>query len=80
MATYEYECSSCKKKHEVQQKMSDEPLTLCPFCKKETLKRIFSRDVSLQFKGSGFYITDYQNKPTEEKPSGGCNKGSCGCH
>lgn len=71
MPTYVYECSSCKKKHEIMQKITEEPLKVCPDCKKETLVRIIPDSVSIQFKGSGFYINDYGK---------GCdNPGGCGC-
>ena len=81
MPTYLYRCSSCKKEHEVQQKMSDQKLTTCPHCNKEALERVPTSDVSLQFKGSGFYKTDYSNeRPSKnDEPPKGCHKGSCGC-
>jgi putative FmdB family regulatory protein len=69
MPTYEYQCSSCNKMYEFKQKITEEPLTLCPDCKKETLKRVLSKNVNFQFKGSGFYITDYPNNPAPKEAS-----------
>jgi len=43
--------------------MKDEKLTKCPICGKETLKRLIGSGGGLIFKGSGFYLTDYKNKP-----------------
>jgi len=75
MPTYDYKCTECGKTHEVIQKMSDEPIKICPNCKKETLRRSYT-SVSLQFKGSGFYGTDYNNPPSTP---GHCGKNECGC-
>lgn len=43
------------------QKMSDAALTKCPKCKANKLEKIFSQ-TAFQFKGSGWYVTDYSNK------------------
>lgn len=83
MPTYTYECEGCKKKHEIQQNMNDAPLTQCPTCKQNMMKRVLSNNVNIQFKGSGFYKTDYSDKPEDKDnppKKGGCGKGSCGCH
>ncbi len=69
MPTYEYQCTSCKKRLEVLQKISDEPLKDCPQCKNPALKRGFGGGVGLSFKGSGFYITDYSQETEEKTPS-----------
>jgi len=45
--------------------MKDAKLTNCPVCGKETLKRLIGTGGGLIFKGSGFYLTDYKNKPSE---------------
>jgi len=79
MPTYRYKCDACQNEMEIEQRISDASLTSCPKCHKESLKRIPPKDVSIQFKGSGFYITDYGNK-NSSSDSGGCGKGSCGCH
>ncbi len=56
MPTYEYECQSCRERHEAVQRFSDAPLTDCPRCG-GPLRRVFS-SVGIVFKGSGFYKTD----------------------
>jgi len=57
MPIYEYVCQSCGKKTEVLQGMREKPLKICPHCGGK-LKKAFSAP-AIQFKGSGFYITDY---------------------
>tara|TARA_B100000965_G_scaffold325961_1_gene288337 strand:+ start:289 stop:522 length:234 start_codon:yes stop_codon:yes gene_type:complete len=48
--------------YEYFQSMSEDALTKCPECKKDTLRRIISGGSGLIFKGSGYYLTDYKNK------------------
>jgi len=50
---------------EVMQKMSDKPLSKCPECKGK-LEKIFSQS-AFQFKGSGWYVSDYTNRGKAEK-------------
>lgn len=57
MPLYEYQCQKCGEKLEDIQKLSDPPYTKCPQCGGE-LKKLISAP-AIQFKGSGFYITDY---------------------
>lgn len=57
MPTYEYQCKSCDHRFEVWQKMTDEPLTVCPECN-GTIRRILF-PAGIVFKGSGFYKTDH---------------------
>ena len=57
MPLYEYQCQTCNEKLEAIQKFSDEPYTICPHCG-GALKKLISSP-AIQFKGSGFYITDY---------------------
>ncbi len=57
MPTYEYQCKSCNHRFEIWQKMSDEPLTVCPECQ-GTIRRILF-PAGIVFKGSGFYKTDH---------------------
>lgn len=61
MPIYEYQCTSCGEVVEVLQKFSDAPLKKCRSCKKLTLKKLMGTP-ALQFKGSGWYITDYAGK------------------
>ena len=67
MPIYEYQCKQCGERHEIIQKFSDAPLTHCPQCGGE-MKKLFSSP-AIQFKGSGFYKTDYSSssKPSQSK-------------
>jgi putative FmdB family regulatory protein len=60
MPIYEYQCLACGKKTELLQRMNDAPLAACPSCGGEVKKLISSPAV--QFKGSGWYVTDYASK------------------
>jgi len=57
MPLYEYECKKCGKTFEVIQKFSDDPLKKHPDCGGK-VERLLSAP-GLQFKGTGWYITDY---------------------
>ena len=57
MPLYDYKCHKCGKSFEVRQKFSDELLTVHEECGGE-LERLISAP-ALQFKGSGWYVTDY---------------------
>ena len=61
MPTYDYRCTVCDNRFEHFQSMFDEPLKICPKCN-SAVKRVISGGSGLIFKGSGFYITDYKNK------------------
>lgn len=65
MPIYEYVCQKCSNHLEVMQKMSDKPLSKCPECKGK-LEKIFSQS-AFQFKGSGWYVSDYANRGKAEK-------------
>lgn len=65
MPLYEYKCRKCALVHEVIQKVSDPPPAECPECGGR-LKKVLSAP-AIQFKGSGFYITDYAKKKKLEK-------------
>ncbi len=60
MPLYEYKCSKCQKKIEIIQKVGDPAPTKCPFCG-GSLKKLISIP-AIQFKGSGWYVTDYAAK------------------
>ncbi len=62
MPTYDYKCENCGNTFEFFQSIKDEPLTLCPECGHEKLKKMVSVPAGLIFKGSGFYLTDYVKK------------------
>ena len=57
MPLYEYECEACGHRFEVIQKFSDSPIETCPKCGGPVQKLLSSP--AIQFKGSGWYITDY---------------------
>ena len=67
MPTYDYICNDCEKIYEYFQSMSDAPIRECPECKKNSLRRVISGGTGLIFKGSGFYLTDYKNKKSDNK-------------
>jgi putative FmdB family regulatory protein len=67
MPIYEYECNDCKQRHEIIQKISDPPHEHCPHCGGMMRKLISSP--AIQFKGSGFYKTDYASGSSSSKPS-----------
>jgi len=62
MPLYEYQCEACAHRFERIQKFSDPPIESCPTCGGAVKKLISSP--AIQFKGSGFYITDYAKKPS----------------
>src|SRR5690348_11878097 len=59
MPIYGYRCTECGHELEVFQSMSAEPLKVCPECGGAFRKLLYP--VGVQFKGSGFYTTDYRN-------------------
>ena|SRR6188472_1939289 len=61
MPLYEYECDACHQRFEKIQKFSDPPIEVCEKCGKGPVKKLFSSP-AIQFKGSGWYITDYARK------------------
>jgi putative FmdB family regulatory protein len=69
MPFYEYKCSNCGFELEELQRMSEEPLTKCPNCHKDTLQKLIGTGGGLIFKGSGFYLTDYKKKSTSGSQS-----------
>ncbi|HEX4986275.1 MAG TPA: zinc ribbon domain-containing protein [Burkholderiales bacterium] len=67
MPIYEYQCSSCGRKTEVLQKLSDAPLRDCPACGEPALTKLVSA-AGFQLKGSGWYATDFKGgKPAASK-------------
>jgi putative FmdB family regulatory protein len=70
MPLYDYRCHRCGEVFEVRQKFSDEPLTVHEACGGE-LERLISAP-ALQFKGTGWYVTDYAKSgksPSTSSPS-----------
>jgi putative FmdB family regulatory protein len=70
MPIYGYRCTQCNHELEVWQSMSDAPLTTCPECGGRLQKLLYP--VGVQFKGSGFYSTDYKKNGS----GGGSESGS----
>jgi len=83
MPTYSYTCKKCHHEFDAFQKITDAPLTTCPQCNAKALEKgIGGGLASFQFKGKGFYITDYKNESSSGNTSNSCcpcgkNKGSC---
>jgi putative FmdB family regulatory protein len=73
---YEYVCSDCGKKTEVIQRVGERPIRLCPHCGGK-VKKAFSAP-AIQFKGTGFYITDYASAKKEGKKEGRAEKTEAG--
>jgi putative FmdB family regulatory protein len=67
MPLYEYKCEQCQERLEALQKVNDDPYTICPHCG-GALKKLISSP-AIQFKGSGFYITDYARSGSKESKS-----------
>ena len=81
MPIYEYECRSCGLRKEVLQRVSDDPLVVCPECNQAS----FVKKVSVagfRLKGTGWYETDFKDKKPavgkdkEAAPSEGAGSGA----
>ena len=69
MPLYEYQCEACNARFEKIQKYSDPLVEVCPTCGGRVRKLLSSP--AIQFKGSGWYITDYAKKSTSEASKAG---------
>jgi putative FmdB family regulatory protein len=91
MPIYEYRCGACGAHKEYLQKVGEAAKTSCPECGSESFNKLLSA-AGFQLKGSGWYATDFKNKPkpekksedaakpaseTETKPAGDCGSGAC---
>jgi putative FmdB family regulatory protein len=74
MPTYEYRCRACGHVFEIVQKMSDDPLVICPECGGE-LRKVFAPP-AIAFKGSGFYATDHGKKSKAAETSSSSSSSS----
>lgn len=72
MPLYEYQCQQCSERVEIIQKISDPPYSHCPKCGGEMRKLISSP--AIQFKGSGFYKTDYAKSDSKPEAKGESKK------
>jgi putative FmdB family regulatory protein len=68
MPLYEYQCKKCGHRFEKIQKFSDKPVKKCPECGGPVEQTISAPAV--QFKGSGWYVTDYAKKSSSASDSG----------
>jgi putative FmdB family regulatory protein len=66
---YEYQCDACGCRFEVIQKFSDSPVESCKECGKGPVHRLLSSP-AIQFKGTGWYITDYAQKGKSDSSAG----------
>jgi len=68
MPIYEYQCEACGHVFDSLQKISEPPLTTCPDCGAEALKKLVSAP-AFRLKGSGWYETDFKtgNKKNLDK-------------
>ncbi len=60
MPIYEYQCAECEHVEEVIQKISDEPLSVCPACNKPALRKKVSAG-GFRLSGGGWYETDFKS-------------------
>jgi putative FmdB family regulatory protein len=68
---YEYQCKKCHSLTERIQKFSDPPMTVCPHCGGEVEQLVSAP--AIQFKGSGWYATDYAKKSSSKESSASGN-------
>jgi putative FmdB family regulatory protein len=73
MALYDYRCKKCGEVFEVRQKFSDEPLTVHENCGGEVQRMVSAP--ALQFKGTGWYVTDYAKNGKSPSTSGKSESG-----
>jgi putative FmdB family regulatory protein len=74
MPLYEYQCKKCGHRFEKIQKFSDKPIKKCPECG-GPVEQVISAP-AVQFKGSGWYVTDYAKKTQATAGSDGGGKDS----
>jgi putative FmdB family regulatory protein len=70
MPLYEYECDACGRRFEVILKSSDTTVETCKHCGKGPVHRLLSSP-AIQFKGTGWYVTDYAQKGKSDSSSTG---------
>jgi putative FmdB family regulatory protein len=69
MPTYDYECTGCGHRFEKYQSIKARPMRRCPKCKVGKVKRLIGSGVTILFKGSGFYSTDYRSDEYKKQAS-----------
>jgi putative FmdB family regulatory protein len=78
MPTYGYRCGSCGHEFEIVQKITDEPLRVCPKCQGMLTKKVYPAGVI--FTGSGYYTTDYKSSSKGEGAASSNGAGSSSEH
>ncbi len=73
MPLYEYECTECGHRTELLQRHGDPPLAKCPQCG-SAVRKLFSAP-AVQFKGTGWYVTDYAGKGKKPDSAKGSSSG-----
>jgi putative FmdB family regulatory protein len=73
MPIYTYRCDSCGVQFERHQFFHDEPLKICPECRKKTLRKVIT-PAKVIFKGSGFYATDHKSPSGNSSREGKSDK------
>lgn len=76
MPTYVYECASCSKVFEIEQRITESALKDCQCGSKDTLKRLI-QPVGISFKGAGFYVNDTASRVSEPDCTG--EPTTCAC-
>jgi putative FmdB family regulatory protein len=69
MPTYDYECQECNHRFEQFQRITEDPVRVCPSCGKRKVRRLISTGAGLIFKGSGFYVTDSKSSGAAAAPA-----------
>lgn len=80
MPTYVYECSTCEKTFELEQRITEDPIKDCQCGSNGTVKRVI-QPVGIAFKGSGFYVNDSSSVSTNTVQSqpASCASGETAC-
>jgi putative FmdB family regulatory protein len=68
MPIFEYQCDICGQRFEQIQKFSDAPMETCTACGAGSVRRLLSSP-AIQFKGAGWYVTDYARKGSGDPAS-----------
>ncbi|MCK6523946.1 zinc ribbon domain-containing protein, partial [Myxococcota bacterium] len=75
MPIYEYACPDCGHEFERLQKISEPPVSVCPSCGAEKVRKLVSQ-TSFQLKGGGWYNDHYGLKPSAPKADGASSSGA----
>lgn len=66
MPLYEYECRTCGKRFEQIRRVAEADVAACPFCSGADVTKLLSPP-AIQFKGTGWYVTDYAGKGSAQE-------------